>query len=579
MIAAEFEVTLTLQGPVLTHSTAQGRFGVDAMMASTEDGHHYLPGTLLKGLIGEAWQELGTVREEYAKARRPWLGIGSENQNLPERGGVFFEDLVADRKPSEARTQYRIRIDEERGSVMQGAYQVIDSPYRPGERAEFRGKLRILAENRAKADEGRRLIQTALRWIASAGAERSAGFGRVLAGVCGELRDVAAGPLEIEASGATELELQFDRPVCFARRRVASNLFESEPWITGGALKGSLATMLATETARWQELKRHLHAVRFTHAFPAAKGDARPAFPPLSLAMGKADKKDLVLVEEARTMPDGSAPRFLVDWKDETEAFRDFGWSEPKRELRVRTAIDGESKRAQDKELFAYEMLVPRDKAGTAIVWSARVYLDGVESSARAQVATELGEALASGFYGLGKTKAHATVVARRAACGDLAVGGTVAITLQTAALLCDPVRMGGASLEAVKAEYGRVWDELSSGAFALKSYFHCQSLGGGEYLRRRFQNAREPYRPYLLTDAGSVFLLQVTKPEEARAAIAKWQARGIELTDVVRRFYSLARVSDDKLWEVCPFLPENGYGEIAIDLHKNLPEGWHVQN
>ena len=45
----------------------------------------------------------------------------------------------------------------ERGSVEHGQYQVIEAPYRPGERVAFEGTLWLLGESRKRAEEARDL--------------------------------------------------------------------------------------------------------------------------------------------------------------------------------------------------------------------------------------------------------------------------------------------------------------------------------------------------------------------------------------------------------------------------------------
>ena len=570
MIAASFHVKLTLQGPVLTHSTSQGRYGVDAAMAKS-GGHFYLPGTLVKGLIGEAWQELGCVDPAYATLRQTWFGGESRVQNLPLRGTMYFEDLRDPKPASEGtETQYRIQIDAERGSVKQGAYLVMEAPYRPGEKVVFEGTLWVLGESRLTAENARKDVQTALHWVSSAGAERSIGFGRVLSAECGPLQclewKAAVRPAPIKA---LDLELRFTRPVCFAKRRVAANLFESEPWLTGGALKGAVATLLAMDKECWPNLREHLHAIRFTHAFPSRAQD-RPVFPPESLVKANGKTYDAVFEKDARA--DGDAPTFRVDWKDEGDVWKTFGWPELETELRVRTAIEGETKRAQDKQLFAYRMMVPKE----GDVWKGSVILDGVDEGARAEVAAELDAALEHGLFALGKTKARATVNTKRAEPRTVKLrNGKVAITLQTAALLCDPSRhlapndgIGTAKLDAMQAEYKDVWNDLSGGALELDHFFHRISLAGSGYMRHRFQGG-EPYRPYLLTDPGSVFLLNIKDEEKAQACVTRWLNRGIEVTKAVRRFYGLEGVPEQQLWMQCPYLPENGFGEIEVDVHE----------
>jgi len=582
MIAASMDVKLTLQGPVLTCSTVRGRFGVDAMMAQSGN-HFYLPGTLVKGLIGEAWQELGGVSPEFRALRNHWLGQKSSTQNLPARGALYFEDFV-DRETSVegTRTQYRIEIDPERGSVKHGHYLVIDAPYPSGKPVIFEGTLWALAKNRQEVNQLRSHTQTALRWIMSVGSERSIGFGRVLDAQCSPPECVGwQAETGDKSSPALSLELSFTRPVCFARRRVANNLFESEPWLTGASLKGALATLLSIDQTLWPHLREHLHEIRFTHAFPAGASAPRPVYPPESLVKVNDETRDAIFLKDP---PTGSiaVPEFRVDWKDESDVWRLFGWPDLKRELRVRTAIDGELRRAEDQSLFAYQMIVP-----DGVSWQASVLLDGVEESVRAEVAAELRAALEHGLFALGKTKARAAIIAKPIDLKTAQLrGDTVAITLQTAALLCDPSRhlapngqIGSSDRDAMRAEYRDVWSDLSGTSLELENYFHRVSLAGGGYLRHRFQTG-DPYRPYLLTDPGSVFLLRIKDRQKASDCVTRWLRRGLDLSGPVRHFYRLGGIAERELWKSCPFLPENGFGEIAIDLHETQRDGvevWHV--
>ena len=183
----------------------------------------------------------------------------------------------------------------------------------------------------------------------------------------------------------------------------------------------------------------------------------------------------------------------------------------------------------------------------------------------------------------MGKTKARASVTVRPAALKSAAMDhNEVAITLQTAALLCDPGRhlapreqIGSADRDKMQEEYQQVWKDLSGGSLQLKHYFHRMSLAGSGYMRHRFQNGK-PYRPYLLTDAGSVFVLRVEDQQKAAECVRSWLNRGIELSKAVRNFYLLEGIPEQDLWKYCPFLPENGFGEIAVNVHeRGLVEVW----
>src|SRR5437870_4506189 len=93
MYAGSFDVRVHLRGPVVSHSSAVGGFGVDTVMAKTRDAdggeRYYLAGTLVKGLVGEAWQELG--RQDW---RDRYMGRISGSKNEPDRGRMFFTDFL-----------------------------------------------------------------------------------------------------------------------------------------------------------------------------------------------------------------------------------------------------------------------------------------------------------------------------------------------------------------------------------------------------------------------------------------------------------------------------------------------------
>ena len=120
---------------------------------------------------------------------------------------------------------------------------------------------------------------------------------------------------------------------------------------------------------------------------------------------------------------------------------------------------------------------------------------------------------------------------------------------------------------EEMEAEYRQVWADLSDGSLELVNYMHRTSLAGGNYMWNRFQKGRA-YKPYLMTDAGSVFLLRVKEAVPAKAFLQQARDFGLPLSKAVSGFYGLQDRARHELWQYCPFLPENGFGEIALDLH-----------
>jgi hypothetical protein len=255
-----------------------------------------------------------------------------------------------------------------------------------------------------------------------------------------------------------------------------------------------------------------------------------------------------------------AAPEFAVDWKSRADVQQLFGWAEPERELRVRTAIDAERRKAMEEQLFAYEMIIPR-----GITWHCQLDLSAVPSVDRTKVEEQLRDLLGHGLQGIGKTKSRANIeieasgiVPPRHPSKHAQRDGFWVVTLQTPVLLCDPAKLPQTSL---LTAYDEVWSQLSTRSLKLKHFYSQQSLAGGFYLHRRFQPGTD-YSPWLLTDAGSVFVFEAMPGQQAQAqaCIDNWLAHGLPLPD-----WAATQYGDH--WTTCPFLREGGYGEIAVNL------------
>lgn len=579
---------------------------------------YYLPGSLVKGRLREAWTELGTVTDDFLQRRcgfslEQLLGDGSGNQQNegvstePKRGRLHFENFtdISSRvsAPSEGKVRHRIKLDETRGSVSKGAFQVIEAPYSGGEEVSFVGQIHFRAADADSAEKVKDSIRIGLRWITNVGANCNVGFGRLLDV---EIAEVHYAPLTAAITSRTmgadrfDLELNLLSPFCISRPRVADNLFESETTIPGAVLKGSLAhTWRALrgddpdgdigpgyDPSR-PELSEYYHLVRFTHAFPAEEGQqSRPVTPPLSLVKVRNRKEfgeelfDVALFDQpiliSQPVENGQLewlpPAFSIDWKEALDVKRLFGWANPKRELRVRTAIDPARRKAKEEQLFAYEMIVPE-----GVGWHARVEVDAIPSAARQKAKEQLLALLTQGLSGIGKTKAQAdvsirtgetiqpTVLSNAGPKIDPATQDRIwIVTLQTPAVLCNAQKI---LTDGLFEAYRQAWDQLSDSSVRLKSFFARQSLAGGYYFYRRFMRPGA-YYPYLLTESGSVFALTLTanREHEAQATLDDWLAHGLPVPDFdmpQARYESLPR-SD---WRNCPYVREGGYGEIAVNL------------
>lgn len=600
------EATLSLVGPILTKSTTSGRPGVDAPWART-GGAIYLPYSLVRGRLRQSLEELALAGadgltpadvEEWFGPRAGSAGRGGRPGPVPqpsdrfdpERGLLRFRDFVLDgMSPRDDAVRVRIRMDDARGAADEGALQVLESPFAPGETVRFKGQIEFFARDEAEQDRITLWVRRGLRWTTSFGAGRTIGFGRVDAAdvsVLGAPRAIA--PVTQATTGTVRLGLKIRllAPFCVAKYAPEGNLFESDEALAGGILRGVLAALLKvlggrrpwepidvcqSSPAGWEALAAHFDKIRITHAFPAAfsaQGTAsRPVVPPLSLvkAKGETGYLDVALCDGPMLLGDPPrAPAFSIDWKDDRDVRRDFGWSQPQREMRVRPAIEPEKRRAKQAQLFAYEMVLPE-----GYVWLAHLDLKRVPAADRTAVEGQLRSLFAGGLSGIGKTKASATVevVPAGEVPAPASPDGIHVVTLQTPALLCDPCLLDETSGAAeLHQAYQETWDGLAGKALDLIRYFARQRLAGG-YLTLRYQPDR-PYHPFLLTEAGSVFVLKARPGQEERASecIADWQLHGLPLPQWAVDLYSDAQNRGDA-WNRCPFRPQDGFGEIVVDL------------
>ena len=94
----------------------------------------------------------------------------------------------------------------------------------------------------------------------------------------------------------------------------------------------------------------------------------------------------------------------------------------------------------------------------------------------------------------------------------------------------------------------------------------HFNELSDNNTIESSPDKLKEPYYPYVLTEAGSVFILRAHSQEItlARERLEYLEQHGLPHPDGIKR------TRPDELWRDCPFVPENGYGEICINL------AWH---
>ncbi len=621
------KVVLAIKAPVISASTSAGAHGIDVPFARTIKGTPYIPGSQVKGRLREAMAML--VENKFLSISEDQIALlfGAESvesaaqSNAPRRGTIRCTNFHAV-APQGDGVQTRIAMDPMRGAVKKGAYLVIESPFDPGKKVHFKGMIHFVSIDRENMIAS---VKAALRWIPSFGANKSVGFGQVIEVSIKEETGASQVPSQVSedpaaASGEPEnnghqclqLELVPSLPFCISRPHADDNLFQSETVIPGSVVKGCIANTLNHLAGRsldtpiddsigapWTALGRHFEKIRCLHAFPAPAepstnprnitAKVRPSQYPLSLVRAAGRTFDIALCANPGLVL-GQAPIFSVDWKqDDYKAVeKEMGWTGwIPTHLRVRTAISGKLRRAEESQLFAMETIVP-----TGHAWHSRIDLHAIQDpKERAAVASALSALFQGGLKYLGKTKVDVRVTPTfpRKGEGEPVVqplsSGLYVVVLQSPTLMIDPkwtsTKVSGGTfndarvdLELLKEAYTGYWREASGNKLDLIRFFARQRLLGG-YLHYRFQTGK-PYNPFFVTSEQSVFVLELSSKaslKDISPLLTKWMTHGLDLPKWAHTAYAdpLSPNSSQATYRTCPFVPENGFGEIAINMPCHL--------
>lgn len=573
-----FILNLTFKGPLLTKSSAPGAYGVDAPFHANPAGELIFPGSLLKGRLRDGLRILHGLAPDAIPNPETWLGPESQpsgrfNTRLHLSDGRVLTPPLDGRRT-------RVQIDPQRLAASENMLQVVAQPFPSGSTVDVAAELTFHAHNESSADVAR-IVTKAFLFTGAAGGYTTVGFGEIT-GV--SVVPAAAPTPALPAVDADILALQLttaDLLCVTSHAHPADNLFEATATIPGSALKGAIASlwcrllqrsegMISAETdASRKELAANFHLVRFSHAVPSDNPGIIPVEIPLSLADSGAD----FALHASPPVTLTEAPKFQPDWKDPyPERIRpSFPRPNIKKELRVRTAIDPNSRRAADSQLFSQELIVP-----TGLYWQVTVDFGAIEdTTTRAAARQQLTALIAGGIPGVGKTKARmvisypASAPAQEPPNNPAPKDGLYVLTLQTPALLSDPRSLirARASHDLHRA-YSDYFASVAGPSLTLSHFFARQELQGGKYLYTQFQKGRSPdqYEPYLVTLPGSVFVLRVAEESLATAKVQHWLRFGLPVPPWATERFARHGLPGDA-WQNHPFHPSNGFGQIAVNL------------
>ena len=597
------DISITLLGPFLTASTGMGAYGVDQSFFRDYKGNLVVPGSHIKGKARMAMRELASLEVGLFDIDFLFGRLCEDGSYEPQRGALHFSDFVCSDGESMLRT--RVSIDAKTATASQNQLWTHESPYESGTPISCAGKVSFWAESGEQAGDVAGALKLGLVWLTNLGAEKGVGYGRIKAVEMGEPVKRAANVAHVVSfTDACQLRIKPIDPIIVGGiQKPRTNFIASEKHIAGGVIKGALATSLnrafgvrpvhqplGPETADrypgFENLVAQFEKVRVSHAFPAQEGAGRPVKLPLSAvnvlpgANGVPVGGDVALSTDNGLVTGGMAPFYAVDWKIPVLYA---GAANPREIYRTRTAIDHTTRRSQEGQLYTYTYLCPEEEPEsgqepTQVAWIGNVDFSGVDAGVHQAVSREFGMAVTQYLDQLGKRNSRVEIQVQahfaEPALQSFDVGheGWAIVTLQSDCMMLDPKKVAaldvGADLSALYDEY---WQALHGGTLKFVDFFASQSFRGG-YLFHRYLGAGKdiPYEPYYLTDAGSVFMFEVQDENGAKGLLETWKNGGLPLPQWAMEKYG----ADGRLiWQNCPFVPENGYGEIAVNLE------WHWVN
>lgn len=555
-----YQITLTLEGPILTKSSSPSDFGVDAaftrLSIAPDRGKCYIPATHIKGKLRESLGMSGFLAKDLDRIfGEP--GVDGIFDTV-KRGAWRFTPFIA-QKAGQNKLHTRIKVNDDTGSVEHGALLVEEMPFAFGESVDFIGQISILGEER----EMEKILHRAFRLLTHIGSNRGIGYGKFLDV---KVENVPANhePLTIpEGDILLPLTISPQGFLCITKHKIGGNLMESDDIIPGNMLAGAIMET-AAKLQLADTLKKCFNSITFRHAHPCDVAAQRPEALPLSLVKHKDEMYDCATVNNP-TAHAGVAPEFAADWKNSTyaKAEEKYPRAHPFRELLVRTAIDSEKGTAdrgsgdRDGKLFAWEVVHPFDSENQHIVWKTFLHLP---ASLTVGQRSALAKTLAHLSF-LSKSKVDATVALgepvtiQKPSCET---GKIITLCLQSPALLADPWRQhqkcGAIPAAQMKEFYMEVFAKILPG-LTLEQFYARQQMAGGEYLWHQFQKKKNDYYPWILTAAGSVFTFKVDDAKQAQSSLEQALLTGLKLPEHHK----------DDTWQTNPYIPANGFGEIRL--------------
>ncbi len=592
-----FNIILYLKGPILSKGTTN-TMGLDSIFYRKSDGLIALKGSHVKGKLRDSFHDLEKLVNLNNFTIDGWFGKKMQEAFDTGKGKLFFSDFdLMETNIQKLKPSTRNSIDRKTGTARDKFLQINENLFVSGSTSAWKGCIQFWAENDKEASSIAESLKVGLKWIGGFGSMKGCGFGRLTK------IDVQLNPnkqkTEIAITNTTReyhLTIRMIDDLFVGGKVNSSNYRESVKIISGSVLKGSVARAIndlcgaelnedinnenKNVYSQFPNLATNFSKIRFTNAFPSGDETKRPVFIPMSTVYSdNKEYKDVAHVNKfALDHTTKKAPTFRIDWKGSEYIEKEFGWEDCITINKTRTSIDIKSRTASENQLYTFQYISPYcNYSGTKankkrIIWISNIIFP--KNNTR-ETASELFDAIQQAWKYLGKRDSRfdfkinqglATSAIKERS--ETIIDDHAVVVLQSDALLFHAFKQS--NLENLRELYNKYWSEATNGNMYLVNFFARQKMVGGYFGHQYKQLHNNRYYPWVLTEAGSVFVLKAYDNDLANTQLSRLKIDGLPLPiDIASEVENLG-ISDGDSWKVCPFVAENGYGEISINLN------WH---
>jgi len=614
-VLIKLPVNLTIRGPVLTAGFTYAYWGVDITFYRDWKHRLALPASLVRGKLREA---MLMAKDENHVSN--WFGNASKDDEdkissyIPKYGRIKVNDFIHEKTDNDkGNYQTRIRIEPQTGIADRGGLYIKEAPFPSGQETLWKGSVEFFAkENKENAllDE----IKQAFLFITSIGAEKTIGFGQMLKVEFAEAvfkRETQRTLALITHCNGMKLAIKPLEPFLIGGIRKSENIISSENIIPGSVLKGALAVGLNRISGSenitkkidknrnglkndYDLLAKHFSKIRFLHAKPSLCKYKRSKTIPLSGVTYGGKYKDIAFEDSRDIYAEATNPvTFQIDWKKSVKNLPpEYEMPAPEYHPVTRTAIEKEARIADEGNLYSWYMLKPKVKIkhtsnmqkSQQVYWNSEIIIpEFVEKEKKELLLKQINKALQKALNYIGKRQSAIDIETEpltKNRADMEKINQQFAIVLQTSSIMLDPQDLAKHSDEKsifdenqiLKKLYRDYWDHVFNGSVSMKNFFATQELQGG-YLGMRF--FKNHYHPFYLTSQGSTFVFSISdvadenEKSTINKIINKLTTKGLDLPTWAKKYYG------ENPWQLCPFVPENGYGEIRIQRPDKENKKW----